>query len=61
MDTTEVKGKWDEQKIRLKEKYDFLEDSDLVYEEGKQNEMFIRLQIKLGKTRDELQALIATL
>jgi uncharacterized protein YjbJ (UPF0337 family) len=32
-----------------------------MFEEGKQDEMFGRLQIKLGKTKDGLRKLIADL
>ena len=61
MNTTEVKGKWNEQKGKLKQKFGFLTDNDLMFEEGKQDEMMGRLQIKLGKTKDDLKKFIAEL
>jgi uncharacterized protein YjbJ (UPF0337 family) len=61
MNTTEVKGNWNEQKGKLKMKFAYLTDNDLMFEEGKQEEMFGKLQIKLGKTKDELRKLIADL
>jgi len=61
MNKTEVKGNWNEQKGKLKMKFGFLTDNDLMFEEGKQEEMYGRLQIKLGKTKTALQELIASL
>jgi uncharacterized protein YjbJ (UPF0337 family) len=59
MNTTEVKGNWNEQKGKLKQKFGFVTDDDLIFEEGKVDEMLGRLQIKLGKTKDELREFIA--
>lgn len=61
MNTTEVKGNWDEQKAKLKTKFAVLTDNDLMFEEGKKEEMLGKLEIKLGKTKEELQAVIAAL
>jgi len=61
MNKTELKGNWNEQKGRLKQKYAFLTDNDLMYDEGKKEEMFGKLQIKLGKTREELRKIFETL
>ena len=61
MNTTEVKGNWNEQKGKLKQKFAVLTDNDLMYEEGKQDEMYGRLQIKLGKTKEELHKIISSL
>ena len=61
MNTTEVKGNWNEQKGKLKQKYAILTDNDLLFDEGKQDEMFGKLQIKLGKTKEELHKIIAGL
>ncbi len=49
---------WDEQKEKLKVKFSNLTDEDLNYEEGKRDEMLDRVRIKLGKTREELTAII---
>ena len=54
MNTIEVKGNWNEQKGKLKRKFGYLTDNDLLFEEGKKEEMLGKLQIKLGKTKDEL-------
>jgi len=61
MNTTKVKGNWIEQKGKLKQKFGFLTDNDLMFEEGKKEEMLGTLQIKLGKTKDELIKLMASL
>ncbi len=61
MNTTEVKNKWHEQKGKLKQKFAILTDNDLMFESGKKEEMFGRLQVKLGKTKEELQKIISAL
>jgi uncharacterized protein YjbJ (UPF0337 family) len=61
MNTTEMKGNWHEQKGKLKKKFAQLTDNDLLFEEGKKEEMMGRLQKKLGKTKEEMHKLIAEL
>ncbi|MEI8046749.1 MAG: CsbD family protein [Bacteroidota bacterium] len=61
MNTTGVIGNWNERKGRLKQKFGFLTDNDLMFEEGKKEEMLGKLQIKLGKTKEELLKIIGTL
>ena len=61
MNATELKDIWSVQKTKLKEKFAWLTDSDLLFQPGKKEEMLDRLQIKLGKTRPELQLIIASL
>ncbi|MEI6059144.1 MAG: CsbD family protein [Bacteroidota bacterium] len=61
MNTVEAKGNWNEQKGKLKMKFGYLTDNDLMFEEGKKDEMLGRLQIKLGKTKEELLKVIASL
>ncbi len=61
MNTTELKGNWNEQKGKLKKQFANLTDNDLMYEEGKKEEMFGKLQIKLGKSKEELHKIIAAL
>jgi len=58
---TELKGNWNEQKGKLKQKFAILTDSDVLLVEGKQDELLGRLQIKLGKTKEEIQKLISEL
>jgi uncharacterized protein YjbJ (UPF0337 family) len=61
MYTGELKGNWDEQKVKLKKKFTFLTDNDVLCKEDKKEEMFINLQIKLGKTKEELHKIIEAL
>ncbi|PKP48814.1 MAG: general stress protein CsbD [Bacteroidetes bacterium HGW-Bacteroidetes-1] len=61
MNNTELKGNWNEQKGKLKQKFAILTDNDLMFTEGKKDEMFGRLQKKLGKTKEELHNIISGL
>lgn len=54
----ELKGTWSELKGKLKQKFAALTDNDLLFMEGKQDEVLGRLQIKLGKTKSELLDII---
>ena len=55
MNTVEISGSsWED----LKEK---LTDNDLLYIDGKKEEMMGRLQIKLGKSKEELSKIIKNL
>lgn len=56
-----VEDNWAEQKVKLKAQFSNLTDDDLNYEEGKRDEMLSRVQTKLGKTPEELTAIIAGL
>ncbi|MFD0991507.1 CsbD family protein [Mariniflexile jejuense] len=61
MNTTQIKGNWNELKGKLKQKYASLTDDDLLLAEGKQDELVGRLQEKLGKTKDEVHKIISDL
>ena len=61
MNTTELKGKWNEVKGKIKKQYADLSDDDLLYEEGKEDELYGRIQQKIGKTKDEVKKWIADL
>lgn len=61
MNTTEINGKWNTTKGKLKQKFAVLSDNDLMFAEGKKDEMVGRLQIKLGKTKEEMQKIIESL
>lgn len=54
MDKMEISGKWTEWKGKLKAAYADLTDDDLKHEEGKDDELWGRLQQKIGKGKDEL-------
>jgi len=61
MENTEFKGNWIKTKGKLIKKFALLTDNDLLLEEGKKEEILDRLQIRLGKTKDELTKIIAGL
>jgi uncharacterized protein YjbJ (UPF0337 family) len=58
---TELKGNWNEQKGKLKQKFAILTENDLMFADGKKDEMFGRLQKKLGKSKEELYKIIEAL
>jgi uncharacterized protein YjbJ (UPF0337 family) len=55
MEKLTVKGTWNEAKGKLKQKYGQLTDDDLMFAEGKEDELYGRLQQKLGKTKEEIR------
>ncbi len=50
---------WREQKILLKRLFPILSDEDFAFEDGKKETMFERLQEKLGKSKPELEMILA--
>ena len=61
MNSTEVKGRWGEIKGKLKQQFATLTDNDLMYEEGKEEELLGRLQKKLGRSKEEVDEIIRRL
>ena len=61
MNKLEMKGSWNELKGKLKQQYGNLTDDDLVFSEGKEDEVLGRLQKKLGKSKDEVRQMIEKL
>lgn len=61
MEKMEIKGTWNEQKGKLKQKFAILTDNDLLLEDGKEDELLGKIQIKLGKTKEEIKKIIAGL
>jgi len=55
-----IKGNWNEMKGKLKRQFATLSGNDLMYVEGKEDELHGRLQKRLGKTKDEVDQLINT-
>lgn len=58
MNVLNIKGNWNEMVGKLKQKYANLTDDDLLFAEGKEDELLGRLQNKLGKTKEEIRELI---
>ena len=61
MNSTEVKGTWNEKIGKLKQKFAVLTDNDLMFDEGRKEEMFGKLQIILGKSKEELHKIFSSL
>ncbi|GAA4177472.1 CsbD family protein [Sphingobacterium sp. ML3W] len=49
------KGRWNELKGKVKQQYADLTDDDLLYAEGKEDELLGKLQQKTGKTKEEVE------
>lgn len=49
------KGRWNELKGKVKQSYADMTDDDLLYAEGKEDELLGRLQKKTGKTKEEVE------
>ena len=56
-----LKGNWNEQKGKLKQKFPILTDNDLFFADGKNGEMLGKLEVKLGKTKIELEKIMKSL
>jgi uncharacterized protein YjbJ (UPF0337 family) len=52
---------WNEQKAKLREKFAVLTGNDLLFEDGRKEAMMQKLQVILGKTKEELTLLISKL
>jgi len=61
MDKLNIKGNWNELAGKLKQKFAGLTDDDLLFKEGKEEELLGRLQQKLGKTKEQIRDVIAKL
>lgn len=61
MNSLTIKGNWNELAGKLKQQFANLTDDDLLFKEGKEEELLGRLQIKLGKTREEIHKIISKL
>lgn len=58
MNKTEAKGNVKELIGKLKQRFAVLTDNDLMYNEGKEDEMWGKVQKKVGKTKEELLKLL---
>jgi hypothetical protein len=56
-----IVGYWDKKKEKIKVKYPFITEADLLYREGKEQEMMELLGYKLGKSKQELLTIIVAL
>lgn len=53
------KGDWNRTRSRLRQKFVTLTDDDLIYQEGREDELLGRLQKKLEMTREEIASLLS--
>lgn len=53
-----VKGNWNIVKGNLKQKWADLTDDDLLYEDGKEDEVLGRIQKKTGETKENINTFI---
>lgn len=56
-----LKGSWNEVKGKIKQQYATLTDDDLLYEEGKDDELLGRIQQKVGQSKEEIKKWIESL
>ena len=61
MITSGSKGYWNEKKEKLREKYPFITDADLFYNDGKEKVMLEILSYKLGITEQEMVRILVDL
>ena len=61
MNNDEIRGSWNEQKGKLKQIYADLTDDYLLFEECKIEVMLGKIQLKLGKSKEELNHIISKL
>ncbi len=55
MTTMNLKGNWNEIKGKLKQKYGQLTDDDLIFADGKEDELLGRIQKRLGKSKEDVR------
>lgn len=58
---TDILGNWNETKGKLKQKFAILTDDDLLLVEGKKDELLGRLQVRLGKTKTQIEKIFTSL
>ncbi|MBV8251393.1 MAG: general stress protein CsbD [Chitinophaga sp.] len=58
MNTQTLKNSWSELQTSLKQKYSKLKDEDLKYVAGKEEDLYTRIQSKLGMTREEVDKML---
>lgn len=53
-----LKGNWNEIKGKLRQEYAILNDNDLAYEVGQEEELIGKIQQKTGKAKEEIMDFI---
>ena len=57
----EFEGGWNEIKGKLMQKFAVLTSDDVLLEKGKKEEILGKIQVKLGKTKEELEKVLSEL
>ena len=57
--THKLKGNWNIAKGKLQQEFAELTEDDLSYQEGQEDELLGRLQVKLGKSKEELKRVLS--
>ena len=61
MNTLEIKGDWNITKGKLQQKWAKLTNDDLLYVDGKNDELFGRIQKRTGETREAVEKAVKDL
>ncbi|MEO7992068.1 MAG: CsbD family protein [Chryseolinea sp.] len=61
MNALQLKGTWKEVQGKLKQKYAQLTDNDLMFTEGKEDEMLGKIEKRIGKSKEEIKREIESL
>lgn len=61
MTKLELKGRWNQIKGKVKQKWAQLTDDDLLFEEGKEEEVIGRIQTRTGESKESIRDFIAGL
>lgn len=61
MTKLELKGRWNEVKGKVKQKWAQLTDDDLLFEEGKEEEVIGRIQVRTGEAKENIRDFLAKL
>ena len=56
-----IKGNWNQIKGKLRQEYAILNDNDLAYEVGQEEELLGKIQEKTGQTKEEIKKFIDNL
>jgi len=61
MNSTGIKSNWTENEVTLNPEFEGVTDNYMMFSQGVNDDVFGRLQIRLGKTKEELHRVIAAL
>lgn len=61
MNSLKLTENWEEQKVILIQKIAALTDNDLLFTKSKKEEILEKIQIKLGKTKEEILKIIKSI